>query len=151
MQPNARRWIQVALAYFCIAVSLGCWMGATQQFTLAPLHAHINLLGWVTMTLTGLVYHHFPAAGGNRLADVHFWGFNTLLPVMMVALGLVLTGHPEVHPVLGIASIGTLALIVLFAVNVWRNSATGAATETPAAGSALNARPAAATAGARPA
>jgi cbb3-type cytochrome oxidase subunit 1 len=143
MQPNARRWIYIALAYFCTAVSIGCWMGATQQFAFAPLHAHINLLGWVTMTLTGLIYHHFPAAANNRLAQIHFWGYNALVPVMMVSLGLLLAGHREVEPLLGMTSVATLSLIVLFAINVWRNGATAA--------DGLSARPAAAAADAPPA
>jgi len=28
-----------------------------------PTHAHMNLLGWVSMALFGLIYQAFPAAG----------------------------------------------------------------------------------------
>jgi hypothetical protein len=42
---------------------LGIVMGMSQDFTLAPAHAHINLLGWVSMALYGL-YHR--AAGPAR-------------------------------------------------------------------------------------
>ena len=35
---------------------LGEYMGANNDFTLAPLHAHINLLGWVTLALFGTFY-----------------------------------------------------------------------------------------------
>lgn len=47
-------------------MSLGIFMGIRQDFTLAPVHAHINLLGWVTMALYGL-YHRGAARGDTRL------------------------------------------------------------------------------------
>ncbi len=51
--------------YFCFIIAavagitgicLGILMGLTEDHSLAPVHAHLNLLGWVTMTLYGL-YH----------------------------------------------------------------------------------------------
>ena len=35
-------------------MALGMWMGANQNFTLRPVHAHVNLLGFVAMMLFGL-------------------------------------------------------------------------------------------------
>lgn len=64
------------IAYFCFiaaavaalaGMSLGIWMGMHEDFTLAPVHAHINLLGWVTLCLYGL-YHRGVARASNRLA-----------------------------------------------------------------------------------
>jgi hypothetical protein len=64
------------LAYFCFiaaalaaltGMSLGIWMGMNEDFTLAPAHAHINLLGWVTLSLYGL-YHRGVARASDRLA-----------------------------------------------------------------------------------
>ncbi len=51
--------------YFCFifaalcgiaGMCLGIWMGVSGDHSLAPTHAHLNLIGWVTMTLFGL-YH----------------------------------------------------------------------------------------------
>ena len=36
-------------------MGLGIVMGISQDFTLAPAHAHLNLLGWVTMAIYGLI------------------------------------------------------------------------------------------------
>lgn len=64
------------LAYFCFlaaalsgltGMSLGIWMGMNEDFTLAPVHAHVNLLGWVTLCLYGL-YHRGVERDRNRLA-----------------------------------------------------------------------------------
>ena len=45
-------------------MSLGIFMGIAQDFTLAPAHAHLNLLGWVTMALYGL-YHRVTGRTGG--------------------------------------------------------------------------------------
>jgi hypothetical protein len=64
------------LAYVCFiaaalsaltGMSLGIWMGMHEDFTLAPVHAHINLLGWVTLSLYGL-YHRGVERAKNGLA-----------------------------------------------------------------------------------
>jgi hypothetical protein len=43
---------------------LGIAMGLSQDFSLAPSHAHLNLLGWVTMALYGLYHRGSGQAGG---------------------------------------------------------------------------------------
>ena len=40
------------------------------------MHAHINLLGWTTTALAGLIYSVFPKARARVLARVHFWLMN---------------------------------------------------------------------------
>ena len=56
--------------------SLGIWMGANQNFTLAPAHAHLNLVGWVTLSLYGVAHRLYPALSASRLA----------MPQMIVAI-----------------------------------------------------------------
>lgn len=45
-------------------MTLGIVMGISQDFTLAPAHAHLNLLGWVTMALYGLYHRGIGRTGG---------------------------------------------------------------------------------------
>lgn len=114
-------WLKLSVVYLIIGVSMGIAMGASQNFTLRPVHAHVNLLGWTTMALAGLIYSVFPKAGESRLARAHFWLMNLALPVMMVALGLVLFGRMAVVPVLGAAEIVAALGIVTFAANLFIN------------------------------
>jgi hypothetical protein len=46
----------VAVPAGLVGMVAGIVMGATQNFILAPAHAHLNLLGWVSMALFGLYY-----------------------------------------------------------------------------------------------
>jgi hypothetical protein len=50
--------------------SLGIWMGVNQDFTLAPSHAHLNLVGWATLALFGLIHRAYPQLASARLAIV---------------------------------------------------------------------------------
>ena len=62
------------LATTCLVagVSMGIWMGIAHDFQFAPVHAHLNLLGWASLALFGLVYKAYPALGQSRLALAHF-------------------------------------------------------------------------------
>jgi hypothetical protein len=114
-------WLKLAVVYLMIGIGLGIAMGATENFTLRPVHAHINLLGWATMALAGLVYSVFPQAGMSRLARIHFWLNNLSLPVMAIALSLVLMGNRQVIPVLAISEIVAALGVVVFAANIFLN------------------------------
>jgi hypothetical protein len=78
------------VAYFCFVaaicaalagMSLGIIMGMREDFSLAPAHAHLNLLGWVTMALYGL-YHRGVERPSERLAWVQA-GLGSLGSVLM--------------------------------------------------------------------
>ncbi len=66
--PSATTWIKLAVVYLIAGVGLGIAMGASQNFLLRPVHAHLNLLGWATLALAGLVYsvYPLPKAGSRR-------------------------------------------------------------------------------------
>ena len=114
-------WLKLAVLYLIFGISLGIAMGASQNFTLRPVHAHVNLLGWTTMALAGLIYSVFPKAGESRLARLHFWMLNLALPVMMGALTMLLLGHMAIAPVLAISEIIGALAIVAFAANLFLN------------------------------
>jgi hypothetical protein len=56
-----------------VGMLAGIAMGVQQDFTLAPAHAHLNLVGGVLLFLFGLYYRLVPAAGNSPLAKVQGW------------------------------------------------------------------------------
>lgn len=114
-------WLKLAVLYLCLGVGLGIAMGASRDFTLRPVHAHINLLGWTTLALAGLIYTVFPQAGESRLAKLHFWLMNLALPVMMGALAILMLGNPNIVPVLAASEIIAAISVLLFAANIFLN------------------------------
>lgn len=113
--PRARAWLRLAAVYFAVGVILGVLMGASGDHSLFPLHAHINLLGWVSMALIGLTGAAYPSVSEGRLASAQFWMHNVGLPVMLGALLLKLRGVEIAEPVLGVASIVVGLSVLLFA------------------------------------
>lgn len=116
MTDNAlgRAWFRVAAAYFAIAVALGIAMGASGDHSLLAVHAHINLLGWVSMSLFGLLGLAYPAMTQGRVARWQFWLHNLGVPVMLVALSARLKGVAGLEPVIGMASLVVGAGVALF-------------------------------------
>jgi hypothetical protein len=125
--PSATTWLKLAVIYLMIGVVLGIAMGATQNFLLRSVHAHVNLLGWTTLALAGLVYSVFPDAGKSRLAKVHFWLHNISLPAMMGSLAVMLLGHREIVPLLAMSEFVAAAGVIVFAWNIFANVKDGAA------------------------
>jgi hypothetical protein len=115
------KFIRIAVVYLVIGAVVGLAMGMSQQFTLAPVHAHLLLLGWASMALAGLIYHWYPAAAESRLSRAHFWLHNLALPVFMVSLGILLTGTETAGPFVAAAATAVLLGLVLFAANVLRH------------------------------
>jgi hypothetical protein len=120
---NISNWFfRLAIAYLIAGVTLGIIMGASGDHSLFPLHAHLNLLGWVTMMLFAFFYRAFPAAAASKLAKVHFWIYVPAHLVQMVLLGAVLRGNHAIEPVLGMVSMLVAVAILCFAVILWRQT-----------------------------
>ncbi|MDQ0350278.1 cbb3-type cytochrome oxidase subunit 1 [Alkalibacillus filiformis] len=113
--------IKISVVYFVIGVLLGLYMSMTGQYIYTSVHAHINLLGWTSMTLAGILYLIFPRAGMSPLGKVHFWMHNIALPVMMLGLFLVLAGHLQWLPLVSIGAIGVVIAVIVFAINIFLN------------------------------
>lgn len=127
-------WLKLSALYLVLGVAMGIAMGASQDFTMRPVHAHVNLLGWATLALSGLIYSVFPQAGQSRLARLHFWLLNLSLPIMMVSLTFILSGNKAVVPALAIAEIVAALAVLAFALNLFLNLRAGTpAVHAPAA------------------
>lgn len=118
LSPQSRRWLTMAILYFVAAVCMGVFMGATHDHRLMSVHAHMNLLGWVTMALIGFVYWLFPQQAQNRVASAQFWLHQIGLPGMMIALGLRFYGNEAAGEFIGIFSLLVLGSVLLFAGNI---------------------------------
>ncbi|MGP9820807.1 hypothetical protein ACTZWW_12395 [Salinarimonas sp. NSM] len=124
MSPLPNRFFRAALVFFAVGVALGSMMSLTQDFTLRPVHVHVNLLGWVCFFLYGAFYRLFPQAAATKLAVAHFWSAIVGLPPMLVGLGLVVSGNLIGLPLLLTGEALSVVSVVLFVVVGFR--ATGA-------------------------
>jgi cbb3-type cytochrome oxidase subunit 1 len=115
MQRVARNFFTLAIIFALCGMALGIHMGMSGDHSQAPTHAHIMLAGWVTSAIFAFFYHLFPSAGDRTLATVHFWLTTVSVIGLVVSLYFLMAGNESMEPVLGIASIGFLLGMLLFA------------------------------------
>lgn len=139
----AERCLKIAGIYLLIGVWMGLVMGITQQFQFAPVHAHVNLLGWVSLGVIGLVYRAYPHVAQTALARWHFALHNMGLPIFMLSLYLMLSGHAEFKMGVMVGATTTVVAITLFVLNLMRTLAGArAGTQHDTLDAALARRPA---------
>ncbi|WEK50502.1 MAG: hypothetical protein P0Y66_23280 [Candidatus Kaistia colombiensis] len=120
MPRISQMFIGTAVIYVIIGMIGGIMMGAKQDFTLAPAHAHLNLIGWVSLALMGFYYNANPAKAASRLALIQFWVSTIGLWIMIPGLVLTLRGSPSGEGIVILGSLITLIGMVLFAVSIFR-------------------------------
>ncbi|MBI5083247.1 MAG: cytochrome-c oxidase [Acidobacteria bacterium] len=116
--------LRISAVYMVIGLVLGLAMGISGDFLLSSVHAHLSLLGWTTMSITGFVYVLFPACCRSRLAALHCWGHNIGLPVMMASLTLYTLGHKSAEKAIGAGSTIVLLSLLVFTANLFLNGRT---------------------------
>lgn len=79
-------YIRISVIYFVAGVLLGMYMSMGHAHELESVHAHVNLLGWASFALAGLIYVLFPEAGESLLSKIQFWTYSLGLPIMMISL-----------------------------------------------------------------
>ena len=134
----SNRILKIAAVYFMGGAMLGLIMGMTQDFREVPVHAHLNLLGWASLALIGLLYRVHPALAETGLAKAHFWLHNLGMPVAMAGLFFALRGDSRAMPVVGIGSVTIVIGIACFVANVMRSLPREQRAETMAATTAGN-------------
>lgn len=65
------QFLLLAALLLIVGVAMGIVMASTKDFTLRPVHAHVNLVGWASLALFGLVYRAYPALSNGWLARLH--------------------------------------------------------------------------------
>ncbi|MBT2689431.1 cytochrome-c oxidase [Bacillus sp. ISL-47] len=114
-------YLKIAAVYFTLGVLMGITMGIIQDYRFASIHAHTNLLGWVSMALFGIIYHLYPAAAKSKLAKTQFWLHNIGLPLMTGAIVFeVVTGSLASLPVAIAGSVAVVLGVILFMINIFK-------------------------------
>jgi len=123
---------RISVSLGLIGIVLGIVMGIRQDFVLMPAHAHLNLLGFVTMFLSALYYRVVPEAGASGLARYQAIVSVAGAVVFPIGIACVLVGgHDRFEPVVVAGALTVLLGMALFAVIVFRTC--GQQRATPAA------------------
>jgi len=122
--PQLSVWyFRTAILFLITGICLGLYMSITHQFEATGAHAHINLLGWVTMAIFGIYYALNPVQAETRIARIQYMVYTIGVLVMAPSLFLMLTGNPALEPVVAISSLVTFSGVLLFAMILFTRKA----------------------------
>jgi peptidoglycan/LPS O-acetylase OafA/YrhL len=105
---------QAAVAFVIAGMVWGLQMAISNDHAAFPAHAHLNLLGWVSLFLFGIYYYLHPALDRSRAALIQVVAWIVGTAIMAVGVGLVHTGHEVGDPVAAVGSIIVLVAMLLF-------------------------------------
>jgi cbb3-type cytochrome oxidase subunit 1 len=108
------------LATLCliVGVMLGIGMGVAHDFQFAPIHAHLNLVGWTSLALFGLAYRVYPQLAASWLAYSHL--VTASVAAILFPAGIYLSIAHQMPSVAIMAALLWLAGTLMFLANLSR-------------------------------
>jgi hypothetical protein len=102
---NIAGWcFRLAVLYALFGMVMGEIMAISGDHSQMPVHAHINVLGWVSLALFGLFYNSYPASAEGKLPLIQFVLFNLGIVIQAFAVSQILMDNTAMAPVAGIGS-----------------------------------------------
>jgi hypothetical protein len=111
---------QAAVVFVVAGMIWGIIMAITEDHAAMPAHAHLNLLGWVSLFLFGIYYRLHPSLEGAKSALMQIWMWIIGTIILTIGVGLVHTGHAIGDPIAAVGSIIVLLGMLLFGWLVFR-------------------------------
>ena len=112
---------QAGVLFVLAGMVWGLQMAISNDHSAFPAHAHLNLLGFVSLFLFGFYYRMHPSLDQSLVAFVQIWIWIAGTVVMAVGVALVHTGHAGGDRMAAIGSIIVLAAMLTFAWLVFRS------------------------------
>ena len=123
----ATRYTSASIIYFLIGCVLGAWMFLSPGISilLCRAHAHINLVGFVSMMIFGVSYHMFPRFAGRPLHSIpiarrQFTVLNVGLIGMVLLFAFAERDGAIYRVILPLFGTATSVSIGLYVYNVWK-------------------------------
>lgn len=116
---GATAFQRTAIVFLLIGVVVGMRMGMSEDFTLVPVHAHLNLAGGVLMFLAGLFYAARPDIPRGAVA-VHYVLHTAGALLLVCGIYGAVTHAGWYGPVVGTGAMLFLLAMLVFAWNVFR-------------------------------
>jgi len=114
MSNLPKTFFATAAIFALLGMMWGIQMSATHDHTLSPAHGHLNLIGFVAMSVFGTYYALTPNACQGRLATIHYGLTTTSVLVLIPGIVLAITEQGEV-----LAKIGSIFAVLSMALFVF--------------------------------
>ena len=95
---------QAAVIFVLAGMIWGIIMAISMDHSTLPAHAHLNLLGWVSLFLFGIYYRLHPSLEGDKRASAQVWVWIIGTIILSIGVALVHTGHAIGDPIAAVAA-----------------------------------------------
>ena len=112
---------RIAVLFVISGMVMGVYMAASHNHALAPAHAHINLIGWVSLFLIGLFYERRPQLDNSAGARWQVIIYTIGAVVLNASLAALLLGNAGAEPGAAAGSFVVLGAMIWFGWLVFRN------------------------------
>lgn len=121
---NSTLCFRAAVAFILVGMAIGIGMGISGDHSLAPAHAHINLVGWVSTFLIGIYYRFDGDLDSSKSARNQIWIWILGTVIMTTGVTIIYVGYGEPgEPIGAIGSLIVFAAMLYFALLVYRSKA----------------------------
>ncbi|SFK40635.1 hypothetical protein SAMN04487936_11344 [Halobacillus dabanensis] len=104
---RTRFFVRVAALYALIGAFMGSHMAGGGGLQLSAIHAHILVVGWLSLFAFGIYYRVFSIPKGSKLATAHVW--TSFFGVFGLTVGMWLY---YTQPIDGMSTFNTIFFIV---------------------------------------
>lgn len=105
---------RAAVLFMLAGMTWGIQMAISQDHSAFPAHAHLNLLGWVSLFLFGIYYRLHPSVDQSRAALIQVWIWIAATIILVIGVALVHTGDENGDPIAAVGSFVVLGDMLLF-------------------------------------
>jgi len=114
-------WARTGLVWFIVTMSLGMYLGLTQQFQYSSPHAHLGLLGWLSSIAFAFLYAVTDREGASLKGPKAHWAAHNLgVATMATALFLTIKyGGGPISALIGIGGLIVVVSTIWLAVSLW--------------------------------
>ncbi len=116
---------RLSLAFFATAavcvlcgMAWGIHMGMSEDMTMAPAHAHLNLLGWASLGVMGAFYGIAGDRANKRLGWINYGLSTGAVLVMIPSLAYLLSHGNRMNPGIIVGSLLAVGGILVFLLDV---------------------------------
>jgi hypothetical protein len=119
---------RAAVVFIVAGMIWGIFMAISDDHSAMPAHAHLNLLGWVSLFLFGIYYRLHPWLEGAKSASFQVWAWIIGTIILVIGVAMVQTGHSvgTGHLIAAVGSLIALLDMLLFGWLVFRGDRTDA-------------------------
>jgi hypothetical protein len=111
---------RAAVIFVISGMIWGIIMAISIDHSTLAAHAHLNLLGWVSLFLFGIYYRLHPSLEGDKRASAQIWVWIVGTIILSIGVALVHTGRAIGDPIAAVGSIIVFLDMLLFGWLVFR-------------------------------